>query len=39
MKDPAVELCAEFEYFIDQLIDGDKTVKQFDPYKMMIADA
>ena len=37
MKDQVAELCAEFEYFIDQLIDGDKTVKQFDPYKMMIA--
>lgn len=36
MKEQIADLCAEFEYFIDQLIDGDKTVKQFDPYKMMI---
>ena len=36
MKDQITELCAEFEYFIDQLVDGDKTIKQFDPYKMMI---
>jgi len=37
MKDQVAELCAEFEYFIDQLIDGEKTIKQFDPYKMMIS--
>lgn len=36
MKDQISDLCAEFEYFIDLLIDGEKTVKQFDPYKMMI---
>ena len=36
MKDQIADLCAEFEYFIDLLIDGEKTVKQFDPYKMMI---
>ena len=37
MKEQIADLCAEFEYFIDQLIDGEKTVKQFDPYKMMIS--
>ena len=37
MKDQVHELCAEFEHFIDCLIDGKKTIKEFDPYKMMIA--
>ena len=37
MKDQIADLCAELEYFIDQMIDGEKTVKQFDPYKMMIS--
>ena len=37
MKEQIADLCAEFEYFIDQMIDGEKTVKQFDPYKMMIS--
>lgn len=36
MKMQINDICAEFEYFIDQLIDGEKTVKQFDPYKMMM---
>ncbi len=37
MKMQINDICAEFEYFIDLLIDGEKTVKQFDPYKMLIA--
>ena len=37
MKMQINDICAEFEYFIDLLIDGKKTVKQFDPYKMLIA--
>jgi len=37
MKMQINDICAEFEYFIDLLIDGEKTVNQFDPYKMLIA--
>ena len=37
MKMQINDICAEFEYFIDLLIDGEKTVKQFDPYKMLIS--
>ena len=36
MKQQVSDLCADFEGFIDQLIDGDKTIKDFDPYKMML---
>ena len=36
MRDQVTDLCAEFEFFIDQMVDGNKTVKDFDPYKMMI---
>ena len=31
MKMQINDIRAEFEYFIDLLIDGEKTVKQFDP--------
>ena len=37
MKDQITDLCAEFEFYIDELVDGNKTIKDFDPYKMMIA--
>ena len=36
MKQQVSDLCGEFEGFIDDLIDGDKTIKDFDPYKMML---
>ena len=37
MRDQVSELCAEFEFFVDQFVDGAKTLKEFDPYKMMMA--
>ncbi len=36
MKQQVSDLCGEFEGFIDEMIDGNKTIKDFDPYKMMI---
>ena len=36
MKQQVSDLCGDFEGFIDDLTDGTKTVKEFDPYKMMI---
>ena len=36
MKQQVESLCAEFEFFIDELSDGTKNIKDFDPYKMMI---
>jgi hypothetical protein len=29
-------LCGDLEYFLDELIDGKKTLKQFKPYEMMM---
>jgi hypothetical protein len=37
MKEQVSDLCGEFEFFIDQWIDGEKTLKEFDPYKMMMS--
>ena len=36
MKQQVESLCAEFEFFIDELSDGTKNIKDFDTYKMMI---
>jgi len=36
MKEQVTALCGDFEYFLDQLVDGDKTIKDFDPYKDML---
>ena len=36
MKEQVADLCGDFEYFIDQLVDGDKSIKDFDPYKSMV---
>ncbi len=37
MRDQISDLCGDIEYFLDEMVDGNKTIKQFDPYKMMIA--
>ena len=29
-------LCGDLEYFLDELVDGKKTLKQFKPYEMMM---
>jgi len=36
MKQQVTPLCAEWEYFVDQLTDGVANIKDFDPYKQMI---
>ena len=36
MKEQVTALCGDFEYFLDQLVDGEKTIKDFDPYKDML---
>ncbi|MDA8956845.1 hypothetical protein N9H30_00585 [bacterium] len=37
MKEQVSDLCGNFEGFLDDMIDGDKTIKDFDPYKMMMS--
>jgi len=37
MKDQVAELCGEMEYFLDELVENKKSIKDFDPYTMMIA--
>tara|TARA_R110000803_G_scaffold25524_8_gene61031 strand:+ start:6211 stop:7365 length:1155 start_codon:yes stop_codon:yes gene_type:complete len=37
MKDQVSELCGEMEHFLDQLVEGVKTIKEFDPYTMMVS--
>lgn len=37
MKEQIGDLCGDIEFFLDELIDGNKTLKEFDPYKMMIS--
>ena len=37
MRDQVSDLCGDIEYFLDEMVDGIKTVKQFDPYKMIVA--
>ena len=36
MKDQISDLCGDMEFFLDEMIDGNKTIKEFDPYKMML---
>ncbi len=36
MKEQISDLCGDIEFFLDELVDGNKTIKEFDPYKMMI---
>lgn len=35
MKEQVCDLCGDLEYFLDQMVDGEKTLKEFDPYKLM----
>jgi len=35
MTDQVTDICGDFEYFLDCLVDGTKTIKEFDPYKAM----
>ena len=37
MKDQVSDLCGNIEGFLDEMIDGAKTIKDFDPYKMMMS--
>ena len=36
MKEQISDLCGDFEYFLDELVDGNKNIKEFDPYKAML---
>jgi len=36
MKNQICTLCGDLEYFLDELIDGKKTLKQFKPYELMM---
>ena len=36
MKEQISGLCGDFEYFLDELVDGNKNIKEFDPYKAML---
>ena len=37
MKDQVSDLCGNIEGFLDEMVDGAKTIKDFDPYKMMMS--
>ena len=35
MKEQVSDLCGNIEGFLDEMVDGGKTIKEFDPFKMM----
>lgn len=37
MKEQVSDLCGNIEGFLDEMVDGSKTIKDFDPYKMMMS--
>lgn len=37
MKEQVSDLCGNIEGFLDEMVDGAKTIKDFDPYKMMMS--
>jgi len=37
MKEQVSDLCGDFEGFLDDMVDGAKTIKEFDPFKMMMS--
>ena len=37
MKEQVSDLCGNFEGFLDEMVDGTKTIKDFDPFKMMMS--
>ena len=37
MQEQITDLLGDFEAYLDDFISGDKTVKDFDPYKMMLS--
>jgi len=37
MKEQVSDLCGDFEGFLDEMVDGAKTIKDFDPFKMMMS--
>ena len=37
MKEQVSDLCGNIEGFLDEMVDGSKIIKDFDPYKMMMS--
>ena len=37
MQEQITDLLGDFEAYLDDFISGEKTVKDFDPYKMMLS--
>ena len=35
MKEQVADLCGDLEGFLDDMVDGEKSIKEFDPYKVM----
>jgi hypothetical protein len=38
MRDQVSEMCAEWDGLLDELVEGDRAIKDFDPYKALVSN-